>query len=123
MDAIEEVIRVLLELILQLLLYVGLPAAIGAGVSFLVWKMSRPISALWVRSGVRAVVLSVFFTPTILIGGAPGLHGAIILPYFAWGSIYSGIADHNQQALWFGIVPLIACIGFLWLLFGLTKLP
>ena len=109
--------------IVPLLVYVGVPLAIGVAVSFLVWKKSRAIEYAWLRACVRAVVLALCFTPTILLGTAPGLHGAIPIPYFAWGSIWSGITDHNQQALWFGFVPLVGCFGFLWLLFGLTRLP
>ncbi len=109
--------------ILPLMVYVGVPIAIGAGVSYLVWRTSRPIRYVWLRAGVRALVLGFFFAPTILLGTAPGVHGVLPIPYFAWGSIWSGITDHSQQALWFGIVPLIACTGFLWLLLGFTRLP
>ena len=89
----------------------------------LVWKKSRALKDSWSRSGLRAVALAFCFTPTILFATSPGLHGAIPLPYFAWASLWSGIADHNQQALMFGLVPLAFSLGILWLLFEFLKLP
>src|SRR4051794_25415144 len=88
-----------LQLYVQLLVYVVVPFLIGVGGCSWVWRRSRAIKHAWLRAGIRALAIAFCFTPTILLFGAPGLHGAIPIPYFAWGSIWSGIRDHNQQAV------------------------
>ncbi|NOS72656.1 MAG: hypothetical protein HOP33_22380 [Verrucomicrobia bacterium] len=106
---------------LPLLVYVALPLCVGVAISFWVWRKSREIRNVKIRSGVRAVVCALFFSPTFLLVTSPGLHGAIPIPYFAWGSVWSGIKNNNEEALWLGVVPLVMFAAILYFMFGSSK--
>src|SRR5688572_7593167 len=90
--------------------YIGIPAAVSSGISIWIWWLCRSIPYASLRSCIRAVVLAILFTPTILFVGVSGLHGAMPLPYFAWKSIYDGIVKQDSFALFMGLVPLGVCL-------------
>lgn len=85
-------------------------------IAWLIWRFTRRIERLWIRSLIRAAGIASAITPTV----APiaGLHGALPVPVI-WLLIY-GLFDWGNEDrmvyIRYGGIPLLVVSAAIWLL-------
>jgi hypothetical protein len=99
--------------------FLGVMAIFLAFLTFLgwiMWRLTRKIRITWVRLLIRACIVAVVITPTIVPDS--NLHGAVPMP--AAFAVVSGLIDHGTRqgaiTMRYGSVPLVATSCVIWLL-------
>jgi hypothetical protein len=90
--------------------------AFAIGVAWLTWRLTRKIRNTWIRLLLRACVIAMVITPTIVPDSS--LHGAVPMP--ASYALVVGVAESGTRegalCLRYGGIPLVVSSCALWLL-------
>src|SRR6185295_17887688 len=90
--------------------------AFAIGLAWLIWRLTRKIRSVWIRLLLRACVVAVVITPTIVPDS--NLHGAMPMP--AAFALLSGVIDYGTRegavAIRYGSIPLVVSACTIWLL-------
>jgi hypothetical protein len=99
--------------------FLGVMAIFLAFLAFLgwiMWRLTRRIRITWVRLLIRACIVAVVITPTIVPDS--NLHGAVPMP--AAFAVISGLIDFGTRqgaiTIRYGSVPLVVSSCVIWLL-------
>ena len=90
--------------------------AIVSGLAWLIWRVTRKIRSTWIRLLLRACVIAIVITPTIVPDSS--LHGAVPMPA-AWALVVAATEPGTREGalcLRYGSIPLIVSAGAIWLL-------
>ena len=89
--------------------------ALTVGLAWLTWRVTRKIRSTWLRLLIRACVVAVVVTPTIV--GDSSLHGAMPMP--AAFALLAGVIDYRSRGsgamIRSGSIPLIVSATAIWL--------
>jgi hypothetical protein len=89
--------------------------ALAIGLVWLTWRLTRKIRSTWIRSLLRACVVAVAITPTIVPDSS--LHGAMPMP--AAFAVLTGVIDYGSRqsaiAIRYGSIPLVVSVCIIWL--------
>ena len=94
---------------MQVLIILGVLAAICAGVIALVCSLTTRISPLWLRALVRAMGIAAV-TPVLV--SAPDIHGALPLPAF-WG-VPQLFSVRSSDWLWIAFAEMFIVLIVAW---------
>src|SRR2546423_14713214 len=90
--------------------------ALAIVLAWFTWRLTRKIRSTWVRLLLRACIVAVVITPTIVPDSS--LHGAVPMP--ATFPLISGLIDFGTRqaanAIRFGSIPLVVSSAPIWLL-------
>jgi hypothetical protein len=89
--------------------------AIVGGLAWLIWRLTRKIRITWIRLLLRASVIAVVFTPTIVPDSS--LHGAVPMPA-AWALVVAVTKAGTREGalcLRYGSIPIFVSAGAIWL--------
>jgi hypothetical protein len=90
--------------------------ALLAFLGWIMWRITRKIRITWVRLLIRACIVAVVITPTIVPDSS--LHGAVPMP--AAFAVVSGLIDLGTRqgaiTIRYGSVPLVVSSCAIWLL-------
>jgi hypothetical protein len=90
--------------------------ALAIVLAWFAWRLTRKIRSTWVRLLLRACIVAVVITPTIVPDSS--LHGAVPMP--ATFALISGLIDFGTReganAIRFGSIPLVVSSCTIWLL-------
>ena|SRR5436190_11770179 len=84
------------------------PFVIGVVVTIASWKSAARLQRVCLRSAVRASVIALFFTPTIIFIPIDS-HTSTTAVYYAWLSVLGGITGPDSRELLCGIIPMFLC--------------
>ena len=90
--------------------------AFAIGFAWLIWRLTRKIRHTWIRLLLRACVIAIVITPTIVPDS--NLHGAVPMPAsyaLVVGVIESGTRE-GAVCLRYGSIPLVINSCAIWLL-------
>src|SRR3954454_1852237 len=83
---------------------------------WIMWRLTRRIRTTWIRLLIRACIVAVVITPTIVPDS--NLHGAVPMP--AAFALISGLIDFGTRqgaiTIRYGSVPLVLSSCAIWLL-------
>jgi hypothetical protein len=89
--------------------------AFATFLAWLAWRLTRKIRVTWIRSLIRACIIAVVITPTIVPD--PNLHGAVPMP--AAFALISGFIDFGTRqgtiSIRYGSIPLVLSSCAIWL--------
>jgi hypothetical protein len=90
--------------------------AVAVVLAWLAWRLTRKIRYTWLRLLLRACIVALVITPTIVPDSS--LHGAMPMP--ATFALISGLIDYGTRqsaiSLRCGSIPLVVSACALWLL-------
>jgi len=84
------------------------PFVVGVVVTIAAWKAAARLQRVWLRSAVRASVIALFFTPTIILIPIDS-HTTTTAVHYAWLAILGGITGADSRLLLCGVVPMFLC--------------